>query len=767
MRDAGFTDITSIDYSASVIAEMRAKTANQSGLRWEVMDVTAMSYSDASWPLVVDKGTLDALYAEDTVELGEVARKMFAEIQRVLKPGGRYVLVTMAQSFVLQRALGAFTVPAWCGTIDIHSFVPGDGTLRPAYLIVFTASSAPSTALGHEQDAHVRLHGELVQDGGARLVSSEQAGAAVARHQRLGALAAAAPSSSATVAMSTAALGGATIAALPVRHDASLFAEVGHQCAADSADDSDSESEGGVGSVALSAETLAALADYAVDSGIVDEVNPHTLVDEIMGHRRNFAANGTDDEESSSEDDSSDDNSAIHGSGAHTTATFAPAPVVNRPEVPAATGMPVAWVTHEDPYVRQLIIESFARRPHWNCKVGGGAGSSGAGIVSTPLGWDEKGAARPVVRFHWGEYEEMDWDEVSLGSVHSCCYCIRKGLIRKAQIAFNAKKWAAKHPHSSFTKSMPETYILQLSVRLFVCAHSHSCRIMRAIKRIATNARICPNCGSQANATDGRASFETTLQAQAPQLLEQLPPNWDESTAPELQQSKSIWIAKPSLTNGGSGLELVTSTGALLTALRASPELREWVVQRYIERPLLVDRRKFHLRVYVLCVGRLKVYVCKDILALFSLREYDSTKLAERDAHITNTCVQNPESPEEERRSVQMWDEVVEEIRKEKGSEAGVAAEAAFEEICKTVSDIFNAVSPEQTTFMALPNCFELFGFDFLLDEVFHPWFLEANAEPDFKQVRSPPTYPVACIADCARSELNVSHMHDCVVFFF
>ena len=179
----------------------------------------------------------------------------------------------------------------------------------------------------------------------------------------------------------------------------------------------------------------------------------------------------------------------------------------------------------------------------------------------------------------------------------------------------------------------------------------------------------------------------------------------------------------------------MASTGALLTALRASPELREWVVQRYVDRPLLVDRRKFHLRVYVLCVGRLQVYVCKDILALFSLREYTTAKLSERDAHITNTCVQNPESPEEERRSVQMWDEVIETIRNEKGAGAGVAAESIFGEVCKTVGDVFNAVSPEQTTFMALPNCFELFGFDFLVDEAFHLWFLEANAEPDFKQV--------------------------------
>jgi tubulin--tyrosine ligase len=238
---------------------------------------------------------------------------------------------------------------------------------------------------------------------------------------------------------------------------------------------------------------------------------------------------------------------------------------------------------------------------------------------------------------------------------------------------------------------------------------------------------------------DGRASLEPVLQSQVPELLQQLAPDWSDhligDDRPDRTKGGSVWIAKPSLTNGGAGVELVPTAGALLTALRANPELREWVIQRYVERPLLVDRRKFHLRVYVLCVGRLHVYVCKDVLALFSLRVYDGADFSERDAHITNTCVQNPESPEEEKRSVQMWDEVVEAIRKEKGDGSGAAAEGVFAEICRTVGDIFSAVSPEQMTFMALPNCFELFGFDFLLDEDYHPWFLEANAEPDFKQV--------------------------------
>jgi hypothetical protein len=135
-------------------------------------------------------------------------------------------------------------------------------------------------------------------------------------------------------------------------------------------------------------------------------------------------------------------------------------------------------------------------------------------------------------------------------------------------------------------------------------------------------------------------------------------------------------------------------------------------------------------------------------------------------------------------------------------------AEGIFERICTIVGDTFAAVSPEQTTFMALPNCFELFGFDFLIGaqarqievclslarsrsrwlgltsnkrhslrssgaprvwggaawcprthfavlcacvvagEDGHVWLLEANAEPDFKQTgtRLQVCYPVQIV---------------------
>lgn len=41
----------------------------------------------------------------------------------------------------------------------------------------------------------------------------------------------------------------------------------------------------------------------------------------------------------------------------------------------------------------------------------------------------------------------------------------------------------------------------------------------------------------------------------------------------------------------------------------------------------------------------------------------------------------------------------------------------------------------EFAVFSPLPGCFEHFGLDFMVDEDFHVWLLEANPGPDFKQV--------------------------------
>ena len=56
------------------------------------------------------------------------------------------------------------------------------------------------------------------------------------------------------------------------------------------------------------------------------------------------------------------------------------------------------------------------------------------------------------------------------------------------------------------------------------------------------------------------------------------------------------------------------------------------------------------------------------------------------------------------------------------------------DEVRAVIGECMEAVSAE-LSFFTLPNCFELFGFDLLVDRDWRLWLLEANAEPDFLQV--------------------------------
>jgi len=97
-----------------------------------------------------------------------------------------------------------------------------------------------------------------------------------------------------------------------------------------------------------------------------------------------------------------------------------------------------------------------------------------------------------------------------------------------------------------------------------------------------------------------------------------------------------------------------------------------------------------------------------------------------RNIHLTNTCVQKTlghENTDEDNvflfSKLPLPTEVHDSIR---------------QQINETISDLFKAAASQPTNFQALPNAFEVFGLDFLVDEAQSVWLLEVNAFPDFKQ---------------------------------
>ncbi|XP_006658911.2 EEF1A lysine methyltransferase 4-like [Oryza brachyantha] len=93
MIDDGYTEIMNIDISSVVIEIMRKKHFNVPQLQYIEMDVRDMSeFCDESFDCAIDKGTLDSLMCGVDAPLS--AAQMVLEVERLLKPGGVFMLIT-------------------------------------------------------------------------------------------------------------------------------------------------------------------------------------------------------------------------------------------------------------------------------------------------------------------------------------------------------------------------------------------------------------------------------------------------------------------------------------------------------------------------------------------------------------------------------------------------------------------------------------------------------------------------------------------------
>jgi tubulin--tyrosine ligase len=166
-------------------------------------------------------------------------------------------------------------------------------------------------------------------------------------------------------------------------------------------------------------------------------------------------------------------------------------------------------------------------------------------------------------------------------------------------------------------------------------------------------------------------------------------------------------------------------------------QLRHFVAQPYIDPPLLMPSdhpsagRKFHIRTYVLAVGALKVFVYKPMLALFAGKPYSPPSSEETSpdlsAHLTNTCLQ---TGEREGSVHAFWS-----LPSTLPNLPADWREVVFKQICESTGQVFEAAARSMSIhFQPLPNAFELFGLDFMVDAEGTTWLMEVNAFPDFAQ---------------------------------
>lgn len=165
------------------------------------------------------------------------------------------------------------------------------------------------------------------------------------------------------------------------------------------------------------------------------------------------------------------------------------------------------------------------------------------------------------------------------------------------------------------------------------------------------------------------------------------------------------------------------------------------MISRYITNPLLINGHKFDLRIYVVvtCYEPLRVYVYKEGLARFASESY-STKFNKnnRYMHLTNYSinkkndkfVQNEDVEQDDvgfKWSLTAFCNHLEQV----GIDMDLMWSRIYDVILKTLSCGDNYVMQAmKKNWMYRQNCFEIFGFDILLDSDLKPWIIEVNLSP-------------------------------------
>jgi tubulin polyglutamylase TTLL1 len=200
----------------------------------------------------------------------------------------------------------------------------------------------------------------------------------------------------------------------------------------------------------------------------------------------------------------------------------------------------------------------------------------------------------------------------------------------------------------------------------------------------------------------------------------------------EAEQGKSTWIMKPCAKCQGVGIFLISKLSQIKkwSAKNGDASGRDqYVVSRYIDHPLLVGGRKFDLRLYVLVTSYnpLRAFVHRQGFARFCTAKYSSASsdLDNVMMHLTNVAVQkHSEDYNEDHggkwhiKNLRLW------LQATYGQEPTDKCFLAIRNL------IYHSLKATQGIIINDKHCFEMYGYDVLLDANLKPWLIEVNASP-------------------------------------
>ncbi len=149
---------------------------------------------------------------------------------------------------------------------------------------------------------------------------------------------------------------------------------------------------------------------------------------------------------------------------------------------------------------------------------------------------------------------------------------------------------------------------------------------------------------------------------------------------------------------------------------------------------MLVHGRKFDIRGYAMLTsinGVLKGYMYRDCYFRTSSKQFDLSNLENRFIHLTNDAIQQHSEDygkfeSGNKLSINDFQKYLDNYHTQKNV---VFMRDLFPQMERLVTDSFRAVGSRIDP-NRVSNCFEIFGYDFMVDENFKVFLIEANTNP-------------------------------------
>ena len=227
---------------------------------------------------------------------------------------------------------------------------------------------------------------------------------------------------------------------------------------------------------------------------------------------------------------------------------------------------------------------------------------------------------------------------------------------------------------------------------------------------------------------------------------------------------KNMWIIKPVNLNRGRCIKILNNLEQIIKEMKAIQMSRKIkpnddenknnnnlmeksfnsvkcdyiMIQKYLERPLLYMGRKFDIRIWVMFITNRKndVYIFKEGHLKASSLKYNPNSI-DKYVHLTNYSVQKHNIYFS---TIEIGNEIpFHEFQKELDLKRSGKSfkKDIYPKIVKIIRLTGGAAFKGRMDFMNVKNCFEIFGYDFILDENYRPFLLEINTNPGL-EISSP-----------------------------